>query len=180
MSTKTLQHQVIEFHQAFDHPIRPAPTADVPEAEVRLRALLVVEEALEFVESLFLRTERMHNRLADARALLRRIIEDDVIDVKLTEAADALADIAYVTEGSNLVFGIDSTSVAAEVHRANMDKRGSVKSAEGKTLKPVGWTPPNIAGVLAQQAKYPDAFGLEAVLIELADDDEDRHRGGTF
>jgi len=37
-----------------------------------------------------------------------------------------------------------------EVHRANMDKAGGPKRADGKVLKPEGWKPPDIHGILEQ------------------------------
>ena len=85
-----LQAQVIEFHKAFEHPIAESPAAP-PEERVRFRARLVLEECLEFVEACFLGTERMSARLQDARALLKTIIDEDVVMVNLPPAADALS-----------------------------------------------------------------------------------------
>ncbi len=36
-----------------------------------------------------------------------------------------------------------------EVHRSNMAKVGGPIRGDGKRLKPEGWTPPDVAGVLA-------------------------------
>ena len=208
---KTTQEMLIEFHRVFNHPIRPSPTTDVPEAEVRLRAALVVEEALEFVEALFdndstyaASMTSVAEKLYDIRVSLEKIIAGARVKVDLEQAADALADIAYVVEGSNLTFGIDGEGVLAVVHRANMakaircercagvgevpgDERGicsdckgagrtSKKNAEGKTVKPEGWKPPDIADELDAQAKEPEEYGVAAALADL----KDGWRGGTF
>jgi predicted HAD superfamily Cof-like phosphohydrolase len=66
-------------------------------------------------------------------------------------AADALADITYVTLGTAVEFGIDLEPIFDEVHRSNIAKAGGKKSASGKVQKPDGWKPPDIAGVLERQ-----------------------------
>jgi len=73
----------------------------------------------------------------------------------MPEIADALADIIYIAIGTAQVYGIDLRPVFAEVHAANMRKRGTdgkmVRRADGKILKPEGWVGPDIAGVLRKQ-----------------------------
>jgi predicted HAD superfamily Cof-like phosphohydrolase len=66
--------------------------------------------------------------------------------------ADALADLAYVTVGANVAWGLPAAEVFDEVHRSNMAKQGGERRADGKILKPAGWTPPDVAGVLARKA----------------------------
>lgn len=71
----------------------------------------------------------------------------------MEKIADGLADVIYVAVGAALEFGIPLDRVWAEVHRSNMAKvdpaTGKViKRADGKVLKPEGWTPPDVAGVL--------------------------------
>lgn len=149
----SIQKQVIEFHKAFDHPIAESPT--VPSAErVRFRARLVLEEALEFIEALFdVDDPFVRQPLYRIRLDLQRIIDVGHIKVDLTDAADALADLDYVVEGSRLEFGVNGVPIAAEVHRSNMAKLGGGKRADGKQNKPEGWTPPNIAVCLELQRK---------------------------
>ena len=53
----------------------------------------------------------------------------------------ALAGLDYVVEGARLEFGINGLPIADEVHRANMAKAGGPKRADGKHMKPEGWTP---------------------------------------
>lgn len=140
-----IQTMVGEFHAAMDVPVLETP--QVPSDErVRLRARLIVEEVIEFLEACFGSTDR-----EVLRFIALRIIDGEPVRVNLTDAADALADIAYVVEGTNLEFGIDSQAVLEEVHRANMAKVTGPVRADGKRLKPEGWTPPDVAGVLARQ-----------------------------
>jgi hypothetical protein len=173
-----LQRQLIEFHRTFEHPILDSPT--IPSDErVRLRASLVIEEALELVEALFGKDDL----LDDARDSLHRVIARDTVKVDLVAVADALADIDYVVEGTRLEFGINGEPIADEVHRSNMAKafvctvcqgvarlsgevctrcegRGkiSLKRPDGKTVKPIDWTPPHIDLCLtAQQPRGPTA-----------------------
>ena len=176
----SVQAQVIAFHQAFDHPIAESPT--IPnDARVRLRARLIVEECLESIEALFAANSRVrgefdhrasvHARtyLHEARHRLEAIIDQADVEVSLIGFADGLADLDYVVEGARLEFGINGAPIAKEVHRSNMAKRGGEKRPDGKTLKPEGWTPPDIAGVLELQRKEPHAMGLRGVLWTLAD-----------
>lgn len=72
-------------------------------------------------------------------------------DGDVAEVADALADLIYVAIGMALAYGIDLRPVWREVHRSNMAKSGGGTREDGKILKPEGWTPPDIAGVLRRQ-----------------------------
>lgn len=105
--------------------------ADVPDELVQLRIALLEEEVAEFA------------RAARAR---------DLVGI-----ADALADIAYVTYGAAVTFGIDLDAVVAEVHRSNMSKLDQdgrpVLRADGKVLKSSRYSPPEIAAVLAAQVR---------------------------
>lgn len=69
----------------------------------------------------------------------------------ITQIVHELTDLLYVTYGAILAFGVDADAVFAEVHRANMEKLGGPIRADGKQLKPPGWQPPDVAGVIASQ-----------------------------
>ena len=123
---------VLDFHVAFGLPWAAMPgLADVPDELVQLRIALLEEEVAEFA------------RAARAR---------DLVGI-----ADALADIAYVTYGAAVTFGIDLNAVVAEVHRSNMSKLDQdgrpVLRADGKVLKSSRYSPPEIAALLAAQAR---------------------------
>lgn len=122
-----------EFHEAFGVD-GDRKTPGVPSLEVaNLRYELLREEFLEYM--------------------------DAVIDADVIEVADALADIVYLAYGSARSYGIPLDAVLAEVHRTNMAKlvEGKVlRREDGKVIKPEGWTPPNIAAVLAPYGYEPE------------------------
>jgi predicted HAD superfamily Cof-like phosphohydrolase len=125
-----------------------------------VRGKLIVEETLEFLEACFV--QKGGSTIDYVRDILDKFINDRIgdmstqVSVNLTDAADALVDIAYVVEGSNLEFGINSHETLAEVHAANMRKVDGPTREDGKRLKPEGWQPPNIAKVLVTQGWKPD------------------------
>lgn len=75
------------------------------------------------------------------------------------EVADALCDIIVVTIGMMVSLDLPIQALWDEVMRSNMAKinpDGSVtRRADGKVLKPEGWTPPDLAGVLAAHEWKP-------------------------
>ena len=175
-----LQRQVLEFHRVFDHPVADSPTIPADE-RVRFRAAFIVEECLEFLEACFdlkslaVRsfarngaTELMDGvtALNRVRGLLHAIIQDTPVHVDLPLAVDALADIDYVVEGCRLELGVNGEPIADAVQRSNLAKCGGGKNAEGKTIKPAGWIPPDIAGELDKQCRDPIGCGLAGVLRE--------------
>lgn len=69
----------------------------------------------------------------------------------VVQVADGLADLIYVAVGLGITYGIPLEEVFAEVQRTNMAKfpGGVVKRRpDGKVLKPDGWKPPDIVGIL--------------------------------
>lgn len=79
-------------------------------------------------------------------------LRERLITEELTELAKELADLVYVAYGTAVSFGIDLDAVIAEVHRSNMSKLGEdgkpLLRADGKALKPPGYVPPDLTGVL--------------------------------
>lgn len=114
-----VQRDVEDFHRALEIPIGDAPAVRRPE----LRASLIEEEARETIEA---------------------ILAGDLV-----EAIDGLCDLLCVTYGAAAEFGVDLAPFWNEVHRTNMAKAGGPMREDGKRLKPPGWQPPDIAGILA-------------------------------
>jgi predicted HAD superfamily Cof-like phosphohydrolase len=141
---QTVRDQVLEFHRAMGQPIAEAPRIIDPE-RVRFRAALIAEEFFETIEAMF------GARFEDAQAAVMDQVRYGPIAVNMIEFADGLADLDYVVEGARIEFGIDGRPIAAEVHRANMAKTTGPVREDGKKLKPPGWTPPDIEGVLRAQ-----------------------------
>jgi len=77
-------------------------------------------------------------------------------DRNLVDIADALADLVYVALGTAHFYGIPFDAVFAEVQRANITKARAVSAKDPRSkrgsafdvVKPEGWKPPDIAGVL--------------------------------
>ncbi len=93
------------------------------------------------------------------RPILRRELNkeeyDELWEAMVTgdvvEIADGIADLIYVLLGTALEYGIDMEPIWDEVQRTNMLKEGGGIRGDGKILKPEGWQPPNIAGLLKSQ-----------------------------
>ncbi len=145
----SIQHDVREFHRVMGQPILDTPA--VPSSErVRHRLRLIYEEFTELLTACgipepFVDGFGIYRDIADA------IEQVQAEKVDLVEVADALADIAYVVEGANLEFGIDSEAVLAEVQRSNMtklDHNGKPVYNGTKVTKGPNYSPPDIRGVL--------------------------------
>ena len=118
--TRTPMDDVREFHEALEIPV--AVTPKIRRGE--LRAALIEEEAAETCAAI---------RAGD-----------------LVGAIDGLCDVLCVVYGAALEFGVDLGPFWSEVHRTNMAKKGGPVREDGKRLKPEGWTPPDLKGVLRE------------------------------
>lgn len=129
--TDKMQQAVADFHAAMGQPV--GDTSKPALVEHRLRLGLIFEECEE----------------------LREAIERD----DLVEAIDGACDLIYVVLGTMVSAGVDLAPFFDEVHRSNMAKVGGKRREDGKILKPEGWMPPDIAGLLAKAtATLPDPF----------------------
>lgn len=132
---------VVEFHEAFGAPIAWQPA--VPSFKRRrLRIALILEEALEFAKASGVEL-----------TCYPEVCWDEAPDgLDLTEAADALADLRYVTDGAALEWGIPLEKCLREVHRSNMSKLGEdgkpLLRADGKILKGPNFTLPQLEMLL--------------------------------
>jgi predicted HAD superfamily Cof-like phosphohydrolase len=87
----------------------------------------------------------------EERQELQEAVEAD----DLVEQLDALIDILVVTIGAIHSAGFDGEGAWKEVMATNFAKvdreTGRVRKREdGKVLKPVGWTPPDLTGYLSK------------------------------
>lgn len=83
-------------------------------------------------------------------------LQDAVAEGELPGIAQELADCVYVLYGTALTYGIDLDAVLAEVHAANMTKLGADGKpvmVDGKVQKGPGYRKPDVAAVLARQAR---------------------------
>ena len=73
----------------------------------------------------------------------------------MVEIIDGGIDLIYVVLYMFCMCGVDAEFFWREVQRSNMAKAGGPKDpVTGKQLKPPGWTPPDIAGILAAHAEH--------------------------
>lgn len=130
--TKTNYQQILDFQRAVDSV--PAQPVVPSEAMLQLRHTLIREE---------------YEEVSEAFAELTAVSPND--PAALTDLAHELADLLYVVYGTFAAMGVDADAVFAEVHRANMTKLEGPRRADGKLLKPPGWQPADVAGVIAAQ-----------------------------
>ena len=131
---------------------------------VQFRVRLIVEEALELVESVIADDwiEGIQSTMSPfettkwLRDGINQLLVDAQLSVDMPAFADACADIDYVVEGARLAFGIDGEPVMKLVHAANLAKAGGpIRESDGKRLKPEGWLPPDVEGALVAQGWRP-------------------------
>ncbi len=123
--------RVQEFHRAIGKILPERPT--VPSAaELAFRLTLLQEEMAEVQEAAGgLKARGPHAGVADVFPL-----------------AHELVDLLYVAYGALQALGVDADVAFAEVHRVNMHKATGTRRADGKQLKPEGWLPADLQGVL--------------------------------
>lgn len=122
--TKTMFEMVRDFHIAFGQRVGEKP--EFPSMKERsLRMGLMMEEMREY-------NQAEHN-------------------TDITNLAVELADIIYIACGTAVSYGIPLDEVFNAIHEANMSKLvdGKVlKNERGKVIKPEGWKPADIQGIL--------------------------------
>lgn len=144
---QSLVDDVSLFHHMTDTPVLSEPQ-DPGEERLALRHSLIEEEVVE---------ELLEN--------LMRLHEESEEGTDLVTVADGIIDSIYVLVGTGIELGLPMQALWDEVQRANMAKGteqpdGSfkiVKREDGKVLKPEGWEPPDIRGVLIAHGWQPPA-----------------------
>lgn len=136
-AAQTNADRVTHLHRAFGVTVPERPAVPAP-GLLALRRTLIQEETAE-VE-------------AEFAALAARLDAGETVPpADLAPLAHELADLLYVTYGALTTLGIDADAVFTEVHRANMSKLGGSRRSDGKWLKPEGWQPADVRGVLEEQ-----------------------------
>ncbi len=118
------QQNVEDFHKKFEQKIGNTPEFS-DENTMKLRIALVEEEFLE---------------------LKQAYKEKD-----FPSFIDAIADSIYVLLGTATATGVDLEPIWEEVQKTNMAKSAGNNRADGKLLKPKGWSPPDIPTLLKEQ-----------------------------
>lgn len=107
--------------------------------------------------------QSVENFNKDQYALYLNLINEEVSELRTAiqandqlEQLDALIDILVVTIGAIHSAGFDAEGAWKEVMQTNFNKidkeTGKVRKREdGKVLKPLGWTPPNLETFVTKQ-----------------------------
>ncbi len=134
---KSAMEMVAEFHRKHGMPHSDVPHVTEDAQRRILRLALLHEEIDELMDGLGLSEE-----VGGEGELVAWGPPDE------NAVADALADIAYLTVGAAVEWGIPLDRVFAEVHRSNMTKEPGYERADGKIGKGPEYSPPDVAGVL--------------------------------
>ncbi len=123
--------RIREFHEAMDAHLPTRPI--LPDKKLLALRQTLIDEEYEEVTAVF-----------------QQLISDQTDDI--TQLIHELTDLLYVAYGAIQACGVDPDPVFAEVHRANMAKMDGPRRADGKVLKPEGWQPADVRGVIERQA----------------------------
>ena len=135
------QGMVRQFHHATDQTVGRTPEL----RDRHLRAKLIYEEAIETIRALGCEPSPEDGTVDDGWHTPNEV-----------EVIDGLCDLLYVTFGTAVAMGVDLDPFFAEVHATNMAKLAGEKRADGKQLKPEGWTPPDIKGLLERARRWAE------------------------
>lgn len=152
MSCKTKhQRRVAKFMKLAGQEVPKTPT--IPDAKTReLRAMLILEEALETVAALGFGA-CVHWEQHSDETPKHDITLDELAKPDIVEVVDGCCDISVVTMGTLLSFGVSDRKFLEEVDRSNMRKfgPGSYRREDGKWMKPPLWEAPDILTLLKEQ-----------------------------
>lgn len=141
------QERVELFMAKAGQAVPDRPT--IPDEETcRLRAKLILEEAMETIEALGFQV--VMKPFDGEIEIGRKTHEPD-----LEQVVDGCADIQVVTTGTLSAFGVADADIMIEVDNNNLSKfgPGGYRREDGKWMKPPTWTPPDIKGILEDQKK---------------------------
>jgi predicted HAD superfamily Cof-like phosphohydrolase len=125
----------------------------------RLRASLILEEALETIQALGFEIffDDSHSTPIDHKRVLLKEIQHTHEDEMHTHEriVDGCADIIVVTTGCLSACGVSDVPILEEVDRNNLEKfgAGGYKREDGKWIKPPDHNPPNIRQILERLQK---------------------------
>lgn len=133
----------------------------VPDDETRkLRALLILEEALETIDALGLKVvAKTYLDQGEEVTMEGTQLQGQLAPVNLENVIDGACDTIYVATGLLAACGVPDTPHLKEVCKANDTKfpggRAKTDPRTGKYLKPLGWKPPNHKRMIDKARKKP-------------------------
>jgi predicted HAD superfamily Cof-like phosphohydrolase len=136
------QQRVDEFMRLANQELPETPVMP-GEAVRKLRANIILEEALETIEGLGFRIRKPYDGFEFE-------LEALTCGPDLVLAVDGCADLRVVTTGTLSALGVADLAVQEEVDKNNLAKfgPGGYRREDGKWMKPPGHQPPDILGVL--------------------------------
>ena len=144
------------FHRKFGLPYTTTGEygpREVPQEVIRFRIQFMLEELLEFVRGAGGRLVPEYDPID--HHLTGFGVEFNSDEVDHVETFDALIDLVYVALGTVHLFGYPWHWGWNSVQQANMrkvrafeDGSNSKRGSRFDVVKPEGWEPPNIAGIL--------------------------------
>jgi predicted HAD superfamily Cof-like phosphohydrolase len=157
---KTPHQQRIEQFMEKAEQLVPTKPAIPSEVVRRLRATLILEEALETIKALgcSVAVQVGQSRHTDCIGLLE--IHHYVSSCNLVEVLDGCADISVVTIGTLSAFGVIDSPLLEEVDKSNLAKfgDGGYKRKDGKWVKPPNWLKPDINSVIDEQISQAELW----------------------
>lgn len=148
--------EVKNLMKLYEQNIRTSPTTDIPPEEAVSRAMMIVEEVLEYVEAAGLVTNLPKKSELEMGY-------DPFAKPDMVEIADGLVDIIVTAKGGFFTYGIDGDRIFHDVimpsnfaKAQEVDGVMKVVKKNGKTQKPQGWEPPDVRADLIQQGWKAD------------------------
>ena len=165
--TSVAKHQtnseaVREFTAGAGQPTPSFPSS-MTDDEVLFLTKMILDETMELMATILPPNEakeKMKNMIDASKDLPQEVYAKDGSEEykKIADQADALVDVYYYSQNAACKKGINLSSIFGLVHAANMAKRDPetgkfLKRADGKIIKPKGWTPPNVEAEIQRQLK---------------------------
>lgn len=148
------------FNSAIKDFTKAAATVPLPtkprvmsHREVSTIGRFVLEELYELFDATYGHDNATIEMTRLVSEFAKREVRSTSTDI-IAEQADALADIQYFCGDAAAKAGIPLDAVFDVVHAANMSKidlttgRVRRRPEDGKILKPIGWTPPDVSAVI--------------------------------
>lgn len=140
---------VREFHEALNIPVADTPTS-LSRERLRLRLTLIAEEVAELVCALTDRDVEAYGVKERLTRYFLALAGRGGQPVNLASVLHEACDVHVVVSGTMVEMGLPEDAAYAEIHAANMRKANGPTREDGKRLKPLGWIPADVGGVIGR------------------------------
>eukprot|EP00483_Globobulimina_turgida_P002803 UN02808 len=157
---KSDAEKVREFTYEAGQPVPDKPVL-MGVDEVNFITKMILDELLELYSTVLppqAAKHTMKRMLEDAKCVPKMNVAPTQTHKLIAEQGDALVDIYYYSLNCMAKKGVNLSKIFELVHNANMAKRDPktkkfIKRADGKIIKPKGWTAPDISAEIKRQLK---------------------------